>query len=270
MYKKILWYNFACEPEETIDRTIPVHFGQLIRELSMALSSAPILITGASQRVGLHCALRLLEHGHRVIISYRTEHASVTELRQAGAVALYGDFSCETGITAFIDLLKTQTSCLRAIVHNASEWLAETPGEEAENFTRMFSVHMLAPYLINLHCEHLLNASDVADIVHISDDVTRKGSSKHMAYCATKAGLESLTLSFAARFAPLVKVNGIAPALLMFQPRDDAAYRANALAKSAIGIEPGAEVIYQSLRYLLDSTYVTGTTLTVNGGRHVK
>jgi len=155
-------------------------------------------------------------------------------------------------------------------VHNASEWLAETPGDEAGQFTRMFSVHMLAPYLINLHCAPLLHASEVADIVHISDDVTRKGSSKHIAYCASKAGLESLTLSFAARFAPRIKVNGIAPALLMFQPTDDAAYRANVLAKSALGIEPGAEVIYQSLRYLLDSTYVTGTTLTVNGGRHVK
>ncbi|KPC28608.1 Dihydromonapterin reductase [Pseudomonas syringae pv. cilantro] len=236
----------------------------------MTLSSAPILITGASQRVGLHCALRLLEHGYRVIISYRTEHASVMQLRDAGAVTIHGDFSSEDGILTFIEGLKKQTDCLRAIVHNASEWLAETPGDEAGNFTRMFGVHMLAPYLINLHCEPLLHASEVADIVHISDDVTRKGSSKHIAYCATKAGLESLTLSFAARFAPHIKVNGIAPALLMFQPKDDAAYRAKALAKSAIGIEPGAEVIYQSLRYLLDNTYVTGTTLTVNGGRHVK
>jgi hypothetical protein len=55
----------------------------------------------------------------------------------------------------------------------------------------------------------------------------------------------------------------------MFNPDDDAAYRAKALAKSALGIEPGSEVIYQSLRYLLDNPYVTGTTLTVNGGRHV-
>ncbi len=188
----------------------------------MTLSSAPILITGASQRVGLHCALRLLEHGHRVIISYRTEHASVMQLRDAGAVTIHGDFSSEDGILTFIEGLKKQTDSLRAIVHNASEWLAETPGDEAVNFTRMFGVHMLAPYLINLHCEPLLHASEVADIVHISDDVTRKGSSKHIAYCATKAGLESLTLSFAARFAPHIKVNGIAPALLMFQPKDDA------------------------------------------------
>ena len=56
----------------------------------------------------------------------------------------------------------------------------------------------------------------------------------------------------------------------MFNPDDDAAYRTKALAKSVLGIEPGAEVIYQGLRYLLDNPYVTGTTLTVNGGRHLK
>jgi dihydromonapterin reductase/dihydrofolate reductase len=99
--------------------------------------------------------------------------------------------------------------------------------------------------------------------------VTRKGSSKHIGYCASKAGLDSLTLSFAARYAPAIKVNGIAPALLC-STRRRRGYRAKALAKSALGIEPGSEVIYQSLRYLLDNPYVTGTTLTVNGGRHVK
>lgn len=236
----------------------------------MASSTAPILITGASQRVGLHCAQRLLDDGQAVIISYRTLRPGVEQLRAAGAIALPADFSGEAGIMAFIEQLKQHTDCLRAIVHNASEWLAETPGSEAEIFTRMFTIHMLAPYLINLHGAELLRRSQVADIVHISDDVTRKGSSKHSAYCASKAGLESLTLSFAARLAPQIKVNGIAPALLMFQPDDDAAYRAQTLAKSALGIEPGAEVIYQSLRYLLDNSYVTGTTLTVNGGRHLK
>jgi dihydromonapterin reductase/dihydrofolate reductase len=232
-------------------------------------SSAPILITGAGQRVGLHCAQRLLEEGYRVIFTYRSERPGVQTLRDLGAIGLFADFSSEAGILAFINELKTHTDCLRAIVHNASEWLAETPDNEAEAFTRMFNLHMLAPYLINLHCGELLQRSTPADIVHISDDVTRKGSSKHIGYCASKAGLDNLTLSFAARYAPAIKVNGIAPALLLFNPDDDAAYRAKALAKSALGIEPGSEVIYQSLRYLLDNPYVTGTTLTVNGGRHV-
>ncbi|WP_271409102.1 dihydromonapterin reductase [Pseudomonas sp. Q1-7] len=236
----------------------------------MSRSAAPILITGASQRIGLHCAERLLDDGQPVIVSYRTERDSLHRLRERGALALQADFSSEAGILAFIDTLKGHTDRLRAIVHNASDWLTETPGQEADAFQRMFSVHMLAPYLINLHCEDLLRRSSPADIVHLSDDVARKGSEKRIAYCASKAGLDNLTLSFAARFAPHIKVNGIAPALVMFNADDDPAYRAKTLAKSALGIEPGPQVVYQGLRYLLDNPYVTGTTLTLNGGRHLK
>jgi dihydromonapterin reductase/dihydrofolate reductase len=236
----------------------------------MASSLAPVLITGASQRIGLHCAERLLDDGYPVVVSYRTERPGVELLRDKGAIAIQADFSSQESVMAFVAQLKDTTDRLRAIVHNASEWLAETQGDEGDVFLRMFNVHMLAPYLINLHCAELLRRSTTADIIHIGDDVTRKGSSKHIAYCASKAGMDNLTLSFAARYAPDIKVNGIAPAMLMFKPDDDAAYRTNTLAKSALGIEPGPDVIYQSLRYLMDNPYVTGTTLTVNGGRHVK
>ncbi len=233
------------------------------------MHQAPILITGASQRVGLHCAERLLEDGFPVIVTYRRERDSIDRLRALGAEALQADFSEESGIITFISVLKQRADGLRAIVHNASEWRPDTPGQEAEAFRQLFQVHMLAPYLINLHCAELLRHGGPADIVHIGDDVTRKGSKKHIAYAASKAGLDNLTLSFAASLAPTIKVNGIAPALIQFNPDDDAEYRRKALAKSALGIEPGAEVIYQSLRYLLDNPYVTGTTLTANGGRHL-
>jgi dihydromonapterin reductase / dihydrofolate reductase len=236
----------------------------------MSAASLPILITGASQRVGLYCAERLLDAGQPVILSYRHEREGVQRLRQRGALCLPADFRDEASILAFVDAVKCHTDGLRAIVHNASDWLSETPGDEAAAFQQLFAVHMLAPYLINLHCAELLQRDSPADIVHVSDDVTRKGSAKRPAYCASKAGLESLTLSFAARFAPHIKVNGIAPALLMFNQDDDAEYRQQTLAKSALGIEPGPEAFYLSLRYLLDNPYLTGTTLTLNGGRNLK
>lgn len=236
----------------------------------MSAASYPILITGAGQRVGLYCAERLLDEGQPVIVSYRQQRDSIERLRERGAITVQADFSDEAGILAFIEQVKTKCSGLRAIVHNASQWLAEAPGEEATAFRQLFSVHMLAPYLINLHCSDLLLQSELADIIHVSDDVVRKGTANRPAYCATKAGLESLTLSFAARLAPRIKVNAIAPALLMFNEGDDEAYRAKALAKSALGKEPGPQAFYQSLRYLLDNPYVTGTTLTLNGGRHLK
>ena len=236
----------------------------------MPTPNSAILISGASQRIGLHCAKRFLADGHAVIATYRTMRAGVRELEELGATMLFADFSDSCGIFDFIQKLHQTTSNLRAIVHNASAWLPEETGNEAEIFQQMLNIHMLAPYLINLHCVDLLRQSKSADIVHISDDVVRKGSSMHTAYCASKAGMENLTLSFAARYAPQIKVNGIAPALIEFQAGDDDKYKVATLAKSALGIEPGAEVVYQTIRYLLDNPYVTGSTLTVNGGRHLK
>src|SRR5699024_6892486 len=105
------------------------------------------LITGAGQRVGLHCAQRLLADGYAVIFTYRSEKPGVQALLDLGATALFADFSNEAGILDFIQRLKAHTHSLRAIVHNASAWLAETAQHETDAFTRMFSVHMLAPYL---------------------------------------------------------------------------------------------------------------------------
>ena len=132
----------------------------------MTATNAPILITGAGQRVGLHCAQRLLDEGHPVIFSYRSERPGVQALRARGAVGLFADFSSEAGILAFIAELNTHTQSLRAIMHNASAWIAETPDDESRAFTDMFSVHMLAPYLINLHCSPLLQRSSRRHCAH--------------------------------------------------------------------------------------------------------
>ena len=56
----------------------------------MPSSAAPILITGGAQRIGLHCALRLLESGQPVIVSYRSEREGLAELRERGATTLEG------------------------------------------------------------------------------------------------------------------------------------------------------------------------------------
>lgn len=237
------------------------------------MSASPVLITGGAQRLGRHCAERLLDDGHPVIISYRRERPELDELRRRGVVTLPADFSSEAGILDFIARLKAQTSSLRAIVHNAGDWAPDGTGSEAgADFERLFRVHMQAPYLINLHCRELLEACSEPqrDIVHMTDYVVRKGSKKHAAYAATKAGLDNLTLSFAAMYAPRIQVNAIAPALIMLNAGDDEAYAEKAKAKSLMEMVPGPGVIYQSLRYLLDNRYVTGVTLPVDGGRHLR
>ncbi|TLS81376.1 SDR family oxidoreductase, partial [Photobacterium damselae subsp. damselae] len=80
----------------------------------------------------------------------------------------------------------------------------------------------------------------------------------------------NMTLSFSAQLAPRVKVNAIAPAMIMFNDDDDDAYRAKTLKKSLMEIAPGTDEILEAVDYLLKSRYVTGRTLHVDGGRHLK
>ena len=111
----------------------------------------------------------------------------------------------------------------------------------------------------------LLKAGAPSDIVHLGDYVSGRGSKKHIAYAASKAAQDNLTLSFAALLAPDVKVNSIAPALVLFNEDDDAAYREKTLMQR----EGGLDEMQHQVDYLLDSQYVTGRIVHMDGGRHL-
>jgi len=257
-----------------------------------------LLITGAAQRVGLHCALALQEQGYQVIISYRTHHAAVAELTAAGVICLQADLMDLPSIGTFVDAVKQHTPTLRAIIHNASDWQKDRPlqtpagmstleqlQQDAAIFDAMSHIHARAAYLLNRALLPLLQAylsedeqslpahdrsPRMADIIHLTDFVATVGSAKHQAYAASKAALENLTFSLARQLAPDIKVNAIAPALLMFNQGDDEDYRQKALAKSLLGLAPGACEVLETIRYLLQSRYITGRVLPLDGGRHLR
>ena len=239
-----------------------------------AQTTDPVVITGGAQRLGLATALALREANYRVVVTYRTPRPSLALLQEKGIETIKADFGSETGVLQLAEKLRGRYQSLRALIHNASEWLPEdVRHSDSAVLQRMFNVHVMAPYLLNQKCGELLRRygelHGQADIIHMSDYVAETGSKKHIAYAASKAALENLTLSFASKFAPLVKVNSIAPALLMFQHHDDLAYRQKALQKSLLGIEPGEVEGVNAIRYLLESRYLTGKTIALDGGRHL-
>lgn len=241
--------------------------------MGQALSSRPILITGAGRRIGLALAKHFLAQDQPVVVSYRTRYPAINELEQAGALCLYGDFSTNEGINAFAASVNEQCHSLRAIIHNASSWQSETPGVPlGDTLSAMMQIHVNAPYLLNHLLEPLLRGHGhaSADIIHFTDYVVERGSDNHIAYAASKAALDNLTRSFARKLAAEVKVNAIAPAMILFNEGDDAQYRAKALNKSLMKIAPGEQEIVSLVNYLLESRYVTGRTHAVDGGRPLR
>jgi dihydromonapterin reductase/dihydrofolate reductase len=235
--------------------------------------SAAILITGVGRRVGLHLARNFLERKMQVIGTFRSERPGLDQLRAAGADLYYCDFYDEPQIEALVRAIKARYPRLRAIIHNASDWLPDqTSVSPAEVMQRMMQVHVSAPYQINLALAPLLQAGATegpADIIHIGDHVSSRGSRKHIAYAASKAAQDNLTMSFAAKLAPAVKVNSIAPALVLFNEGDEPAYREKALSKSLLQREGGLDEMQGTVDYLLNSGYVTGRLLNLDGGRHL-
>ena len=177
-----------------------------------------------------------------MIVSYRTHYPAIDGLINAGAQCIQADFSTNDGVMAFADEVLKSTHGLRAILHNASAWMAEKPGAPlADVLACMMQIHVNTPYLLNHALERLLRGHGHAasDIIHFTDYVVERGSDKHIAYAASKAALDNMTRSFARKLAPEVKVNSIAPSLILFNEHDDAEYRQQALNKSLMKTAPG-------------------------------
>lgn len=236
-------------------------------------NSAPVLITGGARRIGLALARSFLQRDIPVIIAYRSDYPALNELKGLGAICIQGDFSTHEGIYRFAERVRQATPKLRAVIHNASAWLAESAEVPPEQImAAMLQIHVYTPYLLNQLLEPCLlgQGQAGADIIHLTDYVVEKGSDKHIAYAASKAALDNMTRSFARKLAPEVKVNAIAPALIIFNPGDDEPYRQQALAKSLMNIAPGESEVVNLVNYLLDSRYVTGRTHGVDGGRPLR
>ena len=237
------------------------------------MNTEPLVITGVGRRLGFHLASTFLARQASVVGLYRTERPQLQRLREGGATLLQCDFDNAADLRATTDLLHTRYPAIRALIHNASNWDAEHNAEpDPSLFQRMMNVHVWVPYSMNLALADNLLASRAryADIVHIGDYVSTRGSRKHIAYAASKAAQDNLTLSFAQRLAPDVKVNSIAPALVVFNDDDDATYRQKALTKSLLQREGGLHEFQRTVDYVLESEFMTGHLLPFHGGRHLR
>lgn len=233
----------------------------------------PIVLTGGGKRIGLALAQHFAAKKQPLIISYRTYYPAIEQLEQAGVICIAADFSQDQGILDFAEKVRAIAPSIRALIHNASDWQAESPDVSlSTTLENMMQIHVKVPYLLNHEFAPLLRGQEPAsgDIIHLTDYVAERGSDKHIAYAASKAALDNMTRSFARKLAPEIKVNAIAPALVMFNDHDDADYRRQALDKSLMKIEPGAEEIVLLVEYLLASRYVTGRSHGVDGGRPLR
>jgi len=233
-----------------------------------------VVVTGANRNVGAHMAGRFLDDGYPVLIQYRSHTDEVDDLVARGAITIQGDFSDAASTQDIAKRIAAAAPRIRGLIHNASAFspTRDDADEAAEQFQAFFEVHMRAPYLLNTRLAGQIFGDEpqtAGDIVHITDIYADNPGPQYDIYCATKAGLQNLSASFAKRLAPGIKVNAIQPGPISFEDWVDEAQRQKMLNATPLAKTGSPEAIYKAVRAFMDNDYQTGAVVAVDGGKRL-
>jgi dihydromonapterin reductase/dihydrofolate reductase len=229
------------------------------------------LVTGCSRRCGALLASQLKQAGADVIGHFRTMTDDVERLDAMGCTMIQADLTNHDQLLHMIDYIMKHYSHLSLLIHNASSFEVVDSDYQAslKQLQQFIDVHVSAPFAINEALSPLLLKcpQQHANLIHITDIYVDNPAPKYRSYCAAKAGLHSLYMSYAKLLAPKVRVNAIQPGPVQFLPSHTQQQQQDILGQTLLNVEGGYGPIYEAVKFLVLNPYVTGASIKVDGGR---
>jgi pteridine reductase len=246
------------------------------REAAVELRDRVALVTGAGRRVGRALAIALGAEGMRVAVHYHGALEGARETKrlivaQGGQAALV-----QADLTDLAAPDHVVAEVLRAlgqldVLVNSAAIMQRTPlgSVSAADWDAMFALNLRAPFLLaQAAAKHLTDVRGA--IINIADLAAFETWPGYIPHGISKAGIVYMTRALARTLAPAVRVNAIAPGTVLL-PEDWSAEDAERLRETTPLRRLGSpEDVAGAMLFLLRADYVTGETLIVDGGRHVR
>jgi len=243
------------------------------------LAGRVALVNGASRGIGEAIARGLAAEGATVVLTSRD--LAAVERVAADIVAGGGEalaMACHAGrldsIEALFERLRVSPGRLDILVNNAATnpWYGPAPDLPPEAFDKTVGVNLKGPYYMMAHAIPLMSAGGGGSIVNVASIAAQVSMPGQAVYAMTKAGLVSLTKSFAKECGPLgIRVNAILPGLV--ETKFAAALVDDPRVQKWVGTLPIArtgqpEDMVAGVLYLVSdgAAYTTGATLVMDGG----
>jgi pteridine reductase len=229
---------------------------------------APLaLVTGAAHRLGKVFALTLAQQGFDIVLHY---HRSLEAARQTqaevesvgrAAILSQADLTDPAQIQSLLSTLDS----LKILVNSAA-WMpaGDVHSLSLENWDTALDLNLRAPFLLARECAKKMTAGGL--IVNITDVGAQKAWSRFPSYTVSKAALESLTRILARALAPQVRVNAIAPGLVLQSEIVPDEEWQRLIARIPLKRPARTEELASALEFLLKNEYITGQTIVVDGG----
>lgn len=239
-----------------------------------------VLVTGGAKRVGAAICRRLHAAGATLAIHYRSSAQQAQELRDElnaarpdSAAVFQADLLAAAAMPQLVEATIEKFGRLDALVNNASSFYA-TPLAEIDElqWTDLLGTNLKAPLFLAQAAADELRRRHGA-IVNIVDIHAERPMQGHLLYSVAKAGLVALTKGLAQEMAPQVRVNAVAPGVIIWPEGgdwDDAERRRKIVAHTLLKREGEPDDIARTVQFLLDdSPYITGQVIAVDGGRSI-
>jgi NAD(P)-dependent dehydrogenase (short-subunit alcohol dehydrogenase family) len=240
----------------------------------MNLKNRTVLVTGAGVRLGQAIAVSLSRQGMRLALHYHqsSEGAKETLDLIGGDTKKHGCFQADLRQVSKIELLiqhiEEQLGQIDVLINNAADFFPTPVGEVKESeWDHLISLNLKAPFFLSQLVGSSMLKQGQGKIVNIVDVAAERPWPQFLPYCASKAGLVSLTKGLAKALAPAVQVNAVAPGTMLPPPQSSSFSEDLAIERSLLKKMGHPDDIAKAVTYLLENDFVTGTVLPVDGGR---
>ena len=240
------------------------------------LAGRVALVTGAGRRVGRALAIALGARGMHVIVHYHASSSGAEEtarlVTRAGGSAqlLRADLRDTADAERLVDGAVAARGSLDVLVNSAAVMLRTPLGQtSATDWDAMFALNVRAPYFLSQRAAPALRDAR-GNIVNIADLAAFETWPAYVPHGLTKAAVVQMTRALARVLAPEVRVNAIAPGVVLLPEGWSAADADRLRATTPLARLGSPEDVAGAMLYLLDANYVTGEVITVDGGRHVR
>jgi pteridine reductase len=234
------------------------------------------LVTGGAHRVGRAITIALAEAGMRVAINYNAAAAEADELvrdltsRGHECRAYRADLTDPDSPETLITQVARDFGGLDLLVNSAAVMQHTPLGEvSVATWDRMFALNLRAPFFLSQAARPWLSAAKGC-IVNMADLAAFETWPGYIPHGISKAGIVQMTRALAHALAPDVRVNAIAPGAVLLPADWDAAARDHFATTTPLRRIGSPDDVTHALLYLVRADYVTGDTLLVDGGRHVR
>ena len=233
------------------------------------------VVTGGAVRVGREICRSLAAAGYDVVVHYHRSadaaEEAVRELRDLGATAVTAraDLAVPAEIARPFEAAEEALGGLDLLVNSAAIFPRSDPrATTAAEWDRVFAVNARAPFLC---CGEAARRMEGGAIVNVVDTGVTQAWPGYVPYVASKAALASVTRGLAAAYAPAIRVNAVAPGPVLLPDGDDGPEAREAAARrTALGRVGTPGDVAAAVLYLARAEYVTGETLRVDGGQHLR